>query len=254
MIELIRAIAGPLGIVQNKLDYTQTPWEPFARSIPAASIGLTSEFEPGFFNAGTRARTASPWDHTFIYVGKTFAASIRKRFPELLGKREFEFQGKRYDLGRIPEKAKDREIVESGPLVEINSLEKYNKNDVALELWSRPITMWEVEKILFNLYLMVGMPYDVSEIASYVSPVPNPDINNMPVKIITEKGIYPAAFVCCSTLATFAFYEVETLCRPKQYGDLCGDWQRTPPSEIHHYMKWSNKGWTRRLRNCKAGK
>jgi hypothetical protein len=251
MIEFFRALAGSLGIVQNKLNYTITSWQTFVKSIPAASIGLTSEKQPGFFNAGTRARTSSPWDHTFIYVGKTFAELVRKWYPELFRPRYYIFQGNKVDLPVTPEIAVEHEIVESGPLVEINKLEKYNKNDVALELWSRPITLWEIKKILFDLYLMVGMPYDVSEIASYVLPVVNPTTETMPVTIVTEKGIYTTSFVCCSTLATWAFHSVEILCRPKKYGDLCGNWQRTPPSEIHHYMKWSNKGWTRRLRNCK---
>jgi len=254
MIEFIRALAGSLGIIQNNLDYTQTSWDDFSKSIPAASIGLTSEFHPGPFNRGTRARTACPWDHTIIYVGQTFANLVRKWFPELLGNRYAIFQGNKFPLKQIPAEAKTHEIVESGLLVEINQLDKYHKTDVALELWSRPITLWEIKKILFDLYLMVGMPYDVSEIASYISPIPNPTTQNLGVKIITEAGEYDAALVCCSTLATWAFHSVEILCRPKKFGDLSGNWERTPPGEIHKYMQWSNRGWTRRLYNCRAGK
>jgi len=243
MGNLGRGLLGGFGAIQNKVEFVKTDYAVFVRDLAPGSPVLTSAVEPGFFARGIRAVTGMPWDHTLNYVGRSAGQAIRERFPELLAPRFAIFQGKSCQLKAIPPEAVLHEIVESGPTVEINSLDKYNTDKTCLEAWSRPYTQQQLESFLFNLYLMVGMPYDVGEIGAHVGILPNTTENNSLIQIQTNAGLYAVSIRVCSSLTTHALDEVEKIPNGEQIS----------PGGLHKYFM-KTPIWSRRLFNTRPGK
>lgn len=241
-----KALLGFFGVNNHMLTYCKTQFKEFVMGMTPGTVILTSNRNKGWYSGAIKAFTGSPVDHAVGYVGQSAGDMIRERYPELLGKRELIFRGKHYDLGRIPVKAKIHEIVESGLKVEINQLEKYDKDSNIMEGWARPLTQQELESVLFNLYLMVGMPYDVKEILSKILPVHNPTLENMPAIIKTDVGFYYVSFRVCSSLQTRVYSEVERIVLP---GINPED---ATPGDLRRYFKKSPH-WSRRLYNTKVG-
>lgn len=240
----LKALLGFFGIVKNKLEYYKTSFKKFAMGMVPGSIGLTCKRVTGWLSGAINAVTGSPVDHAFMYVGESAGNLIRDKYPELLGKRILIFQNKTYDLGRIPEKAKRHEIVESGLTIEINQLEKYNDESVIMESWARPLTQQDLETVLFNVYLTVGMPYDIKEILSKILPMDNPTMENHPAIIKTENSVYYVSFRVCSSSMARAYAEVERIVLPGI------DPEDATPGDLRRYFK-SNPKWSKTLFNTK---
>jgi len=242
MAGFIVGLAGGLGIIQNNVTFKKTEFSRFVRDLPPGSVINTSAKNPGFFAGGIRAVTGMPWDHSLMYVGRSAGNMIREKFPELLGKRTARHQGKEYPLNQIPKEAVLHEIVESGLHIEANALDKYNTDKTSLEAWSRPYTQQQLEMVLFNLYLVAGMPYDISEILWHIGMSGNPNESNHPVIIKTEKGDHVASFTVCSSTMGYALKRVE----------LIPNWDGKSPGGLHKYFVRTPQ-WSRRLFNCVAG-
>jgi hypothetical protein len=184
-----------------------------------------------------------PWDHSFMYVGEGTGNWIRRQRPELLGKRTVLFKGRSADLKRIPEKAVLHEIVESDAHVVTKKLEKYNSDDTSLEGWSRPYTKQQLEQVLFDLYLMHDMPYDIGEIGAHIGLLPNATKETDSVIIKTERSQYIVSIRVCSSLMSHALWSVETI----------PNGEKISPGGLHKYFTKTPQ-WSRRLFNTRPGK
>lgn len=242
MAGFVVGLAGGLGIIQNNVTFKKTDYSLFVRDLPAGSVINTSAKSPGFFAGGIRAVTGMPWDHSLMYVGQSAGNMIREKYPELIGKRTIHYQGKKFEFKPIPEKAALHEIVESGLHIEVNGLDKYNTDKTSLEAWSRPYTQQQLEMVLFDLYLVIGMPYDISEILWHIGLSTNPTEKTHPVIVKTEKGEYTVSFTVCSSTMAYALHRIEDI--PKGEG--------ISPGGLHKYFVKTPQ-WSRRLFNCVAG-
>jgi len=222
----ILGILGGLGIIQKHLKFKKSQYADFVKGLPPCSVVLTRDRTPGFFGGGIQAVTNSAWQHALLYIGKSYGDFIRAKFPHLQKKREIIVNGNKLIIEPIPAHAIEHEIVESLLTVSVQSLDKYNDDDVQMEAWTRPLTQQEMELAVLRAYEMVGMPYDILEIGAHVFPfIPNPD----KLKV-------------CSSLVVHAYKPVERIVRKRVDPD------RASPRDLRDYFVGS-QAWSARRFN-----
>ena len=226
-----KSILGGLGIIKHELPYKPNDFYEFSKNLAQPCIILTKNRKHNFWSGGISAVTSSPWNHAAIYLGKTMSERARDIYPELLKKRVFINDNKKIELKKIPTKVCLREIIESDIFIKFDTLDKYNSNDDQLIAWMRPLTPQQIDSILFRSLLMHGMPYDVKEIASFISSFKNPEDG----KIVLENGDeYFVGPKVCSSYVDYVF-------------DL--PLTRPAPGDINKYCK-KKSPWSSAKFNC----
>jgi hypothetical protein len=200
----------------RRLPYEKTQWEKFCKALPGPCMIFTKELKPGLFGRLTQVVTRSPWQHVATYIGKSLAEKVKTKYPQLLKRRRFVWKNHDIELTDVPAESVIREIIESDAYVRRGSLDEYNRADNQLSALIMPMTTQEAENVAFRAYLMHGMPYDVQEIASYVTPLKNPEGG----KIYFENGqSFDAGLKVCSSKTAFAFGIPELRLSPGQLYD-----------------------------------
>jgi hypothetical protein len=226
-----RALLGGIGLIKYDMPFKKTDFNEFLKSLAQPCILLTHTRTKNFFGGGISAVTKSPWQHAAVYLGKSLGERARKLYPELMGKRKLYFRNHVIDLNPVPEKSCIHEIIESDMFIEFNPIEDYNSDNDQLVAWMKPMTPQEIDAILFRALLYHGMPYDVQEIASFISKIKNPEDG----KLVMENGQeYNIGMKVCSTFVDAVF-------------DL--PIEKPSPGDIDRYCK-NTVGWSRAKFNC----
>jgi len=193
-----RALFGNVGDT-----YTTENNDAFKQSLSPAAVILYSAKAPNVMQRLIQFFTGSKYFHVSIYVSMTYAALIRKMYPELLNN------------PLIPKEPQYNEIIEAhiDCGVSVSTLEL--NDNIQLTSYIRPLTQMETVEILQRAYTQVGKKYDTLEAVSNAG-FPLPNDPNKPV---------------CSDLVTYAWLPIERIVGPKI------DVNRTTPADNVNYLE-----------------